>query len=100
MSGQPLGNIALTHTDGVGDASYWVAAAARGRGVAGHALALLVEASFRHLGLREVRLWTHAANTASRRVAEHAGFHRDPARDQDRQVKGETWPTVGYSCRP
>lgn len=30
-SGQRLGNIALSHTEGVGDVSYWVAAAARGR---------------------------------------------------------------------
>jgi ribosomal-protein-alanine N-acetyltransferase len=97
VSGQRLGNIALDHADGVGDVSYWVAAAARGRGVATHALNLLTAAAFEHLELRELRLWTHQANTASRRVAERAGFRRAPARDQRRDIKGETWPTVAYA---
>jgi ribosomal-protein-alanine N-acetyltransferase len=97
MSGQRLGNIALDQADGVADISYWVAAAARGRGVATHALKLLAVAAFEYLELRELRLWTHEANTASRRVAERAGFRRAPARDQRRDIKGETWPTVAYA---
>jgi ribosomal-protein-alanine N-acetyltransferase len=97
VSGQPVGNIALDQADGVGDVSYWVAAAARGRGVATRALKLLAAAALEDLELRELRLWTHAANTASRRVAERADFHRVPARDQLRDIKGEAWPTVAYT---
>lgn len=98
-SGRRLGNIALSHADGIGELSYWVAADARGRGVATHAVQLLTAAAFRHLELGELRLWTHAENTASRRVAERAGFHRDRARDQPRHIKGDTWPTVAYALR-
>jgi ribosomal-protein-alanine N-acetyltransferase len=98
VTGERLGNIALTCRDGVGDVSYWVAADARGRGVATRALTLLADARAQ-LGLSELRLWTHAANTASQRVAERAGFERDPARDGRREVKGESWPIVAYCLR-
>ena len=96
---QRLGNIALELADGVGDVSYWVAAEARGRGVARAALRLLAASAFRDLELRELRLWTHADNSASRRVAESAGFSRDPHRDGPREVKGRIWPTVAYTRR-
>ncbi|SNY71226.1 GNAT family N-acetyltransferase [Paractinoplanes atraurantiacus] len=89
VSGERLGNIAV---DGDGEVSYWVAAPARGRGVATRALRLFVE----RLGARELRLWAHADNLGSRTVAERAGFVREPERDRRRQVKGEWWPTVAY----
>jgi ribosomal-protein-alanine N-acetyltransferase len=99
-SGEPLGNIALTCTDGVGDVSYWVAAGARGRGAGTRALTLLARAALSQLGLAELRLWTHADNVASQRVAERAGFLRDPGRDSSREVKGGTWPTIAYRLSP
>jgi len=95
-TGERLGNIALTCSDGVGEVSYWVAAGARGRGVGTHALTLLSDAALKQLGLQELRLWTHAANITSQRVAERAGFQRDPDRDRSREIKGETWPTLAY----
>jgi RimJ/RimL family protein N-acetyltransferase len=49
---------------------YWVAAAARGRGVATRALRLVCE--WRQE--RPLRLVTHPRNVASQRVAEKAGF--------------------------
>lgn len=98
-SGRRLGNIALTHENGTGDLSYWVAAEARGRGVATHAVQLVTAAAFRHLGLGELLLWTHEENTASQRAAERAGFHRDPARDQPRHIKGDIWHTAAYALR-
>jgi RimJ/RimL family protein N-acetyltransferase len=55
-----------------GDIGYWVAAGARGRGIATRALRLICE-------WREERpLWlvTHPDNAASQRVAEKAGFRR------------------------
>lgn len=43
---QRLGDIALQHDGRAGEVSYWVAAAARGRGIAGRALALFSAWSF------------------------------------------------------
>jgi len=98
-TGRPVGNVALDLTGDVGDISYAVAAEARGRGIATHALRLVAATAFQRLELSELRLWTHADNTASRLVAERAGFHRDTSGDRLRAVKGETWPTVAYLRR-
>lgn len=95
-TGQRLGNIALRHDTTVGEVSYWVAASARGRGVAVRALRLFSDWAFGVLGLSEIRLWTHADNVASRLVAERAGYRRAPDDDQQRTVKGQVWDTVGY----
>jgi [ribosomal protein S5]-alanine N-acetyltransferase len=90
VTGQRLGNIALTYDNGTGDVSYWIAAHARGRGAATQALRLLSEWAFATLHLSELRLWTHVDNLGSRTTAERAGYRRDPERDQDRQIKGQT----------
>jgi len=95
-TGQRLGNIVLRFDATVGEVSYWVAASARGRGVATRALRLLSEWAFAALELSVIRLWTHADNVASRLVAERAGYRRAPADDQRRTVKGQVWDTVGY----
>ncbi len=96
VANQRLGNIALTYERRAGDVSCWIAADARGRGAATQALRLLSEWAFATLHLSELRLWTHADNVGSRIAAERAGYRRDPERDQDRQVKGQIWPTVAY----
>jgi len=96
-TGARLGNIALDHQDQIGHVSYWLAADARGRGAATRAVRLFADWAFESLDLTELRLWTHTDNVGSRRVAERAGFHRDPNRDQPRPVKGATWPTVAYA---
>jgi RimJ/RimL family protein N-acetyltransferase len=96
VTGERLGNIALSHEDGVGDLSYWLAPAARGRGVATRAVRLMAEWSFATLGLRELRLSARVDNQPSRAVAERAGFRRDPAHDERREVKGETGDWVAY----
>jgi RimJ/RimL family protein N-acetyltransferase len=95
-SGERLGNIALEVEDGVGHLSYWLAAPARGRGAATTALRLLSAWAFANRGVAELRLWAHADNTASRAVAERAGYVRDPERDETRDVKGAAWPAVAY----
>jgi [ribosomal protein S5]-alanine N-acetyltransferase len=95
-TGDRLGNIALSHADGIGHVSYWLAAEARGRGVATRALDLLSAWAFERLGLKELRLWTHVDNAASRNVAERAGYQRDPENDQPREIKGSLWQTVAY----
>src|SRR5262249_3597981 len=54
--------------------SYGVAPAARGRGVAARAVRLVSRWCLEDAGFRRVELHIAPANTASRRVAESAGF--------------------------
>jgi RimJ/RimL family protein N-acetyltransferase len=60
-----------------GHVGYWVAAQARGRGVASDALRALSRWAFESLGLGRVELVTDPENIASQRVAEKAGFQRE-----------------------
>jgi RimJ/RimL family protein N-acetyltransferase len=99
VTGERLGNIALSHEDGVGHVSYWVADGARGRGVATRAVRILARWAFATLGLVELRLWAHVDNIASRTVAERAGFVRDPDRDEPKHIKGRVWPGAAYAVR-
>jgi ribosomal-protein-alanine N-acetyltransferase len=78
-SGARLANVAAARHGAVAEVSYWVAAEARGRGVASRALKLLCENTAASWPGIEIRLWTYADNTASGRVAENAGFTRMPA---------------------
>jgi [ribosomal protein S5]-alanine N-acetyltransferase len=95
-TGRRLGNIALRHHDTIGEIGYWIAAPARGRGTATRALRLLSDWAFAALGLSEIRLWTHAENRASQRVAERAGYRRALDDDRRRTIKGQVWDTIGY----
>jgi ribosomal-protein-alanine N-acetyltransferase len=97
VTGERLGNIALSHDGHSGEVSYWVAAAARGRGVATRALALFSRWSLRTVGLREVWLCVHRDNTASQRAAVKAGYQRAASRDKTIEVKGTLWPMLGYA---
>ena len=97
ITGERLGNIAFAGREA--ELSYWVAAPARGRGVATRALRLLVDYAFEVLKADEVRLWTHSENIGSRAVAERVGFVREPSADRQRQVKGAVWDMVGYVRR-
>jgi len=98
-TGERLGNIALSHENGVGDVSYWVVEGARGRGVATRAVRMLSNWAFATLGLDELRLWAHVDNVGSRTVAEKAGFVRDPDRDARKPIKGQDWATAAYRRR-
>jgi len=97
VTGARLGNIALRHDGSSGEVSYWVAAEARGRGIATHALALFSAWSFHAVGLEVLWLRVHRDNVASQRVAIRAGYRRDPGRDKSQQAKGAVWPMLGYS---
>jgi RimJ/RimL family protein N-acetyltransferase len=71
--------LGLINLDGATAAvAYSVFPAARGRGVAGRALALLVAWACTELGLAGIALRAHRGNVASIRVAEKAGFDRLP----------------------
>ncbi|MHA6763079.1 GNAT family N-acetyltransferase [Streptacidiphilus sp. PAMC 29251] len=97
VTGQRLGNIALRHDGQAGEISYWVAADARGRGVATRAVAQFSAWAFQSVGLDELWLRAHRDNVPSRQAASRAGFRRDPQRDKSQEAKGETWPMLGYA---
>lgn len=73
--GVPLGRVGLG-LDGVGAAQigYWMDPAARSRGVATRAVRELCRWGFGTLGLGLIEWRAEVGNTASRRVAEKAGF--------------------------
>lgn len=88
-TGERLGNAGMDLDEM--SVSYWVAAPARGRGVATAALRLMTAHAFATTDLAELRLWVKSGNHASARVAEKAGFHRAPHLDETRTIKGEPW---------
>jgi RimJ/RimL family protein N-acetyltransferase len=72
-----LGSFGLMEIDresGYGEIGYWVAADARGRGVATRATRLLAEWAHGELGLTRIEILPHKDNGPSRRVAEKLGF--------------------------
>jgi RimJ/RimL family protein N-acetyltransferase len=72
-----LGSFSLMGLDrgpGYGEIGYWVAAEARGRGIATRAVRLLAEWGRTALALTRIEVLPHRDNAASRRVAEKAGF--------------------------
>ncbi|WIX76921.1 GNAT family protein [Amycolatopsis carbonis] len=94
-SGERLANLAAEREGGIAEVSYWVAASARGRGVARRALAeLCLRVSAAWPGT-EIRLWTHTDNVASQRAAEHAGFGRVEG-PPTREIRGQVWPVAHY----
>jgi RimJ/RimL family protein N-acetyltransferase len=72
-----LGSFALMEIDrerGFAEIGYWVAAGARGRGIATRATRLLADWARGELGLTRIEILPHKDNEPSRRVAEKAGF--------------------------
>ena len=73
--GRLLGSVSLLEMKpGYAEVGYWIAAEARGRGVATRSVRLLADWGRRELGITEFELLAHPDNAASRRVAEKAGF--------------------------
>jgi RimJ/RimL family protein N-acetyltransferase len=80
--GRLLGSFSVMELDrepGYGEIGYWVAAGARGRGIATRAVRLLTEWARSELGLTRIEILPHKDNAPSRRVAEKAGY-RDTGR--------------------
>jgi RimJ/RimL family protein N-acetyltransferase len=75
--GRPLGNIGWRELDepGVVEGYYWVAADARGRGVASTALSELFDRA-KDAGASTMRLVIEPGNESSERTARRAGFVR------------------------
>ena len=75
--GRLLGSFAVMEMDKApryGEIGYWVAAQARGRGVASRAVALLRDWAAAEFGLQLIEVIVHPDNAPSRRVAERTGF--------------------------
>jgi RimJ/RimL family protein N-acetyltransferase len=90
--GRLLGSFSVMNIDherGVGEVGYWVARAARGRGVATRAVALLCDWARRDLDLTTLELLAHRDNERSARVARRAGFApTGELRASDKDVAG------------
>lgn len=75
--GEVLGRMALRRLnfdDGIAEAAYWVLPAARGAGVASHALAMLSAWALQDAGFHRLELDHSTRNHASCRVATKAGY--------------------------
>ena len=76
---------------------YWLAPAARGRGVATHAVRLVARWAFAELGVARLELTCAPDNHASQRVAERCGFTREGVLRSHQQFKGGRRDTVVFS---
>jgi RimJ/RimL family protein N-acetyltransferase len=79
-SGEVLGSISVHWVDAeqaVGEVGYWVTAHTRRRGVASRALRLVARWATHEGGVERLQLRADVRNTASRRVAEKAGFQEE-----------------------
>jgi RimJ/RimL family protein N-acetyltransferase len=75
--GTPLGSVGLevhVHPSPHGEIGYWVAAPARGTGVATRAVRLLADWALARLELSAIEVHVSPANLASQSVARKAGF--------------------------
>ncbi len=72
-----LGAIELRLAGAASDVGYWLAPAARGRGLVTRALRLVVGWGHEEHGLDRVQLYTLLDNTRSQAVARRAGFRRE-----------------------
>lgn len=96
-TGALAGNIAAMQDNGIAEISYWLAPAARGRGLATQALTQMCARLGQRWPACELTLWTHAKNIASQHVATRAGFRYQPDRDEQRPMGTEVWPARWYS---
>ena len=98
-----LGGISLYDLDrerASGAVGYWLAPAARGRGIATAAVLLLVRWGFESLGLARIELTCAPDNLASQRVAERAGFLREGLLRSHLPFQGGRRDSVLHSLLP
>jgi RimJ/RimL family protein N-acetyltransferase len=79
---------------------YWLAAHARGRGVASRAVRLLAGWSFAQLGTARLELTCAPENEASQAVATRCGFTREGVLRSHMVFKGARRDTVMFSLLP
>jgi RimJ/RimL family protein N-acetyltransferase len=83
-----------------GSLGYWVAAGARGRGVATHAARLLADWGFAQLGLARIELTCAPHNAASQAVAARCGFVREGLLRSHMRLKDGRRDTVVFGLLP
>jgi RimJ/RimL family protein N-acetyltransferase len=99
----PLGGVALYDVERDQDRAwlgYWVAPAARGRGVATHAARLLARWAFAELGLARIELTCGPDNAASQAVAVRCGFVREGLLRSHMRFKDARRDTVVFGLLP
>jgi RimJ/RimL family protein N-acetyltransferase len=69
-----VGFVGFSRQDAMAEIGYWCAAEARGRGITAQAVGAVCRWGFAAQGLARVEWLAEVGNTASRRVAEKAGF--------------------------
>jgi RimJ/RimL family protein N-acetyltransferase len=80
-TGELLGSLSimdLLAEPGYGEIGYWLAAPARGRGIATRAVRLLTDWGHETLQLDRIEIIVHQDNTASHGVPQRAGYERLP----------------------
>jgi RimJ/RimL family protein N-acetyltransferase len=98
-----IGSIGLWLRDidlGRASVGYWVVPSARGRRVAGRALAAVVAWAFDELAVARLELYVEPWNVASIRTAERAGFVREGRLRSWQDVGGERRDVDAYSLLP
>ena len=98
-----LGGCGLTRLDArflKSNLGYWVRTGAAGRGVATAATQLLVRFGFEQLGLQRIEIVAAVGNTASQRVAEKVGAHREGVLRNGIRYRGRNIDAVCFSLIP
>jgi RimJ/RimL family protein N-acetyltransferase len=96
------GTMMLNHQrpDGIVELGYSVHPAARGRGVAGRALALVAPWAFMRVGAKRLEARTDPDNVASQRALERAGFTREGLERGSRAVHGVRRDMICWALLP
>ena len=92
--------VRVLHEQGAAEVGYHVAAAARGRGLAGAALRLVSRWALEALPIGRLQLTTHLDNAASQRVAVKAGFTREGVLRAWADQRGDRVDLVMWSLLP
>src|SRR3954469_13609670 len=98
--GELLGSCGLARFDWQDrkvEVGYWVAAAARQRGVGSRSTGLLSRWALSSLGMDRVELLVNPMNEASQKLAERAGFTREGLLRAYRRRKGEREDLIMFS---
>lgn len=101
-SNEVIGTISVFRTanSGTAEIGYWVAADARGQGIASRAVRLVSRWSIQTMNLARLQLGTNRENFASQRVAEKAGFKYEGLLRNWREIRGERVDEVHFSLIP
>jgi len=97
-TGELLGAVELRlRSGGRGTIGFWLAADARGRGIATRAVRLVAEWALRDLRVHRIEVATDPRNEPSHRVVERAGFARAAFRRRAIKLKGERRSSVIFA---